>query len=223
MFLFWSLPSPLVSFFLLASIPRTIRCLLPILPAIWLWVFWAAEKARVRQGIILLAVAVYCACGTSQILWNAFSSKSRQTEIYQLNDDRYKRFPQPANTNFSQPETAKAFLGILHQDLPNGGKIALNTELFYTNDYCFDWLDEQTDLLRGTRPLYSYSRLMDVEGAFDRNALVGTTGFLLLTTPEYQSSDATYRETWQTIKYAVQKWRPAHQVTMVSVQRGASS
>jgi hypothetical protein len=182
------------------------RSLLLLLPVLWLAVFWGLEKFRVRSGLTFLAAAFYVSAALSQIFFNGFETQGVNSEGYQLKGDWLFRLPQPHPASLSEIELTKQILALIHQNLPEGGKIAIGTEQLYVTSESLTWCLQHDLALRGKPVPNEFVNFLTNKGQYSRSGLLHARAILVYVHPSMQYSKPVYDASVALLQFVGATW-----------------
>jgi hypothetical protein len=185
---------------------KSMRYILILLPVFWLSIFWALEHWRVRPRQVFLGAVAYTLCALGQILFNSFESDSVAAESYQLQDDWLWRFPAWHANTHGEIELTRELLDLIHQSIPDGGKIAVGSEQLYVTSESLTWSSQHELALQGKANPYQFANFLTYDGKYSRDALLGARGVLLYVQPSLQYSREVYGATGAILHFAVGSW-----------------
>ena len=185
---------------------KEMRSLLLVLPALWLAFFWALEYARVRIGLTFLAAVAYAGGAFSQVFFNGFDPAIVNSDGYQLKGDWLSRLPQAHPASLAEIELTKGLLRLIHQAMPEGGKVAVGTEQLYVTSESLTWCLEHDLALRGEQVPSAFNNFLTVKGEFCRRSLLDARGILVIVHPSLQYSREVYQATGALLKFVNDTW-----------------
>lgn len=185
---------------------KEMRSLLLALPIFWLAFFWALERWRLRPGLVFVAAGTYVLCALSQIFFNGFETMGVNSDGYQLKGDWLSRLPQPHPPSLAEINLTIGILGLIHQALPEGGKIAVGTEQLYVTSESLTWCLEHDLALHGQQIPCEFSNFLTVHGQFSRSSLLRARAILVIVHPALQYSPEVYAATGALLKFVADNW-----------------
>jgi hypothetical protein len=185
---------------------KSMRFLLMIVPVLWLTIYWAAERWRVRPGLLLFAATAYAFCGFIQVLSGSFESKNVNSESYQLEDDWLTRLPMYDAVDPNKIEFTKSLLSLLQQSLPEGGKVAVGTEAIYVTSESLTWAAQHDLALHGQASPFEFANFLTYNGQYCRNSLLHARGVLVFVDPSLQYSKDVYQASGRLIQFGATHW-----------------
>jgi hypothetical protein len=186
---------------------KEMRSMLLVLPVLWLATFWVLEKVRVRIGLVLLAALVYACCALSQVISNTFSSADVPTESYQLDGDWLERLPQAHSASVERFEQSRAIFNFIREALPNGGKVAVGSDLIYLTSQSLTWIAERDLALHGQHSAYQFQNFITPEGLYRRKALRGAQGIIVYLIPQFQYSHPVFFASTALVQFGLGPWQ----------------
>ena len=205
--------------FSFAMADKEMRSLLLVLPVLWLAVFWGLDRWRARPGLLLGAAVAYVVCAYSQIFCNTFETVDVPTEGYQLKGDWLGRLPQ-AHVNYpAQIGLTTGLLGLIHQAMPDGGKVAVGSEQLYLTAESLSWASQHELALQGRQSPYQFQNFLKADGRYCRSALLGAKGILVFVNPGLQYSQQVAAISNALVQFSAATWLKSGAVQMVPVQQ----
>ena len=185
---------------------KSMRYIVIMLPVVWLAIFWALEHGRVRSRQVFLAAVAYTLCALGQILFNAFESQGVAAESYQLTGDWLSRFPAWHDNVHSEIELTRGLLDVIHQALPDGGKIAVGTEQLYVTSESLTWSSQHDLALRGQSNPYEFENFLTYDGKISRRVLLHSSAIMVFVHPSLQYSREVYGATGAILHFMAASW-----------------
>jgi hypothetical protein len=205
------------SFFVLV---KTMRSLVVMLPVLWLFLFWCADRWRIRGDWLLLIAAAYVALLADQVATDFFGSPPPSPDKYLLNDAWYDYFPMAWSRYDSGPATLARVEALIRQQLPDGGHVGVSTERVFIDGRSVSLLLNQRALLDGRPPPYSAVRLFNTEGRYSPAAFLQARAILLYVSKNTQYSQFTWEESTRLLAYIPSHWAPAAAIVPLLNPRG---
>ena len=195
---------------------KEMRSLLLVLPVLWLAIFWALERWRVRPGMILIGAMIYAACTPLWVLFNTFDSvesiaqgypTTRRFETQAAASARTHRIRRRFNSGaiFSPPSK---------KDLPDSSKIAVGTEQMYVTSESLAWIAQKDVTLDGSQSPYEFHNFLTQDGKGDPGALLGSRGIFLCSQPDFQYSPDVSKASGKLAQYIQEKWEGSYAKAM---------
>lgn len=195
-------------FFSFGEASKGMRSLLLLLPVMWLGIFWVLEKWKMQTSVVFLAVVAYVLCAYSQIFSNTFGTVDRATEGYQLEDDWLGRLPQPHFLGANQIALTRRLIDVLHDGLPNGGKVAVGSEMIYLTSESLAWAAGHDLALQGKSSPYHFENFLADDGRYCRSALLGANAVLVYLHPSVQYKADVLKASNDLVQFSVKEWMP---------------
>jgi len=194
-------------FFSFVMYAKTMRSLLIILPMLWIVLFRGLEKWHVRVGTIFVASLLYVTIAFSQIFYETLGTFSLTPDEDQLTGDYFGRMPYTWSSSRAGVPLNREICNSIKKSLPQGGKIGINTTRVFFSDKCLYWGLEHEALLRGEPEIYQMATLFNDEGKYYRSGLINANMLVMLSHPNTQTTEATWRASMKLFNYGREQWR----------------
>ena len=205
-------------FFSFGEASKGMRSLLLVLPVMWLAVFWVLEKWKMQLGLVFLSAVAYVLCAWSQIFSNTFGTVDVPTEGYQLKDDWLGRLPQAHFLGETKISLTNHLVDLIHEALPNGGKIAVGSEMIYLTSESLAWASDHQLALEGRASPYHFENFLASDGRYCRSALLNAQGVLIYLHPSLQYRREVLKASNDLIQFSAKAWLPDGTVQMMPLR-----
>jgi hypothetical protein len=135
-----------------------------------------------------------------------------------LKDDWLGRLPQAHFLGESKIGLTNVLVDLIHQALPNGGKVAVGSEQIYLTSESLAWASDHELALKGQSSSYRFENFLASDGRYCRGALLNAQGVLIYLHPELQYSRAVFKSSNDLIQYSVKTWLPDGTVQMLPMR-----
>jgi hypothetical protein len=199
---------------------KTMRFLVGMLPVLWLFLFWLADRWRLRGGVLLAGAVAYVAVLADQVATNYFDSAPLSPDKYLLADNWYDYFPMAWSRYDAGPRIAAHLETVVRAELPEGGRVGVSTERVFLDGRSLSLLLNGAALLEGRPPLYSCVRLFNPAGQYSPAAFSSSRLMLLYVAQNAQYSAFTWRENTNLLSYVPGHWADPAQAVELTDPRG---
>ena len=217
----WLIPAAIAyfvfgEFFSFVIYGKTLRCLLLVLPIIWLVAFWCFEKWCVQSSTLFIASLIYASTVFSHLFFNTLGLSPAIVEDYQLNDNWLTVSPQSWNTIPVTIALNNEVCGSVKKYLPQGGKVSVNTKKFYFNNKCIYWGVNHESLLHSQTEPYHLTTIFTDDGEYYQSSLINSNMLILLTVPNFQTDQVTFDNTKKLFEYSANQWRTQDKIANIA-------
>lgn len=101
---------------------------------------------------------------------------------------------------------SRALVDLIHHEMPDGGKIAVSSEMIYLTSESLAWAMQRDLALQGRHEPYQFENFLTSDGKICRSALLNANAALIYLHPSLQYSRPVIKTSNDMIQYGLQHW-----------------
>jgi uncharacterized protein (DUF697 family) len=212
-------------YFSFGMMDKELRALVIVLPVLWLGALRLIECRGIAPRFVTVGALIYATCASLQVTSGIFGDP----DMPYSNADPFEsetwlnQFPTRHLINEPGIHMTRGLNNIIHRYVPDGGVIAIGTEMMFVTAESLNWVEQQEDALAGKTSPYQYNNFISNTGELSRPALRNARVILLIVSPKLQYSREVALATVAMARLTCEDWDTKQQIAKVAPLRDGNN